>query len=277
MRNRPIEAPEPTVVTRLIQEAGADILDMAAFLQLAATTGARREELCAIHWDVVDLENGTVTIARSVVSDSRGAFVEKDTKTHSIRRIALDPTSIGVLREHRRRAEERAIACGSKLATGAYVFSRAADSSRPWSPTDVTHEFAALRSRLGLAGVRLHDLRHFAATRLLAAGAPFGRSAVVSAMQTRQPHSASMPTSWRSPTGMHEHTRPDSAWRDCPRRPPEPPVRVFTQLGHEVNTLGVNPAPACALRLLRIPVREVNTRLEGTIGRWAGAGENGVS
>lgn len=145
---------------------------MAAFLQLAATTGARRGELCAIHWDAVDLERGTVTIARSVVSDSRGAFVEKDTKTHSIRRIALDPTSVEVLRDLRDRADKRAAVCGTTLREDSYVFSRAVDGSKPWSPTDVTHAFAYLRKRLGLGGVRLHDLRHFAATRLLAAGVP---------------------------------------------------------------------------------------------------------
>jgi len=172
VRNRHIEAPEPAVVTRLIQEAGDDNPDMAALLQLAATTGARRGELCGLHWDAIDLERGTVTIARSVVSDSRGAFVEKDTKTHSVRRIALDPTSIAVLCIHHNRAEERAAACGTNLRHDAYVFSRAADSSRAWSPNDVTAEFAALRNRLGLGSVRLHDLRHFAATRLLAAGIP---------------------------------------------------------------------------------------------------------
>ena len=36
----------------------------------------------------------------------------------------------------------------------------------------MTAEFAALRNRLGVGGVRLHDFRHFTATRLLAAGIP---------------------------------------------------------------------------------------------------------
>jgi len=131
VRNRPIEAPEPTVVSRLIEEARDDNPDMAAFLQLAVTTGARRGELCALHWDAVDLERGTVTIARSVVSDSWGAFVEKDTKTHSVRRIALDPTSVEVLHEHQKRAEKRAAACGTSVLEDTYVFSRTADGSKP--------------------------------------------------------------------------------------------------------------------------------------------------
>ncbi len=172
VRNRRIEAPEPTVVTRLIQKAGDDNPDFGVFLQLAATTGARRGELCALHWNDVDLERGTVTIARSVVDGPEGALIEKDTKTHSIRRIALDHTTVQVLREHRDRCRLRAAACESSLAEAAYVFSRAADCSLPARPNDFTHAFIVLRDRLGAHGLRLRDLRHFAATRLLAAGIP---------------------------------------------------------------------------------------------------------
>jgi integrase len=37
---------------------------------------------------------------------------------------------------------------------------------------DVTKDFIRLRNKVGLKEVRLHDLRHFSATRLLAAGIP---------------------------------------------------------------------------------------------------------
>jgi integrase len=170
--NRPIEAPEPGVVSRLIEAAGDDNPGLAAFLQLAATTGARRGELCGLHWDAVDLEQGTVTIARSIVEDSEGHHVEKDTKTHSVRRVALDPTSVAALRAHLDRCRDRSGACGVSLPDDAYVFSKTPDSSTAWPPNDITHQFIQLRNRLGFRTIRLHDLRHFAATRLLAAGIP---------------------------------------------------------------------------------------------------------
>lgn len=53
---------------------------------------------------------------------------------------------------------------------GAYVFSRDPGGARPWAPNDVTKAFIRLRKRVGLDSVRLHDPRHFAATRLLVAG-----------------------------------------------------------------------------------------------------------
>jgi hypothetical protein len=40
------------------------------------------------------------------------------------------------------------------------------------TPDHATKAFSRLRDRVGLPDVRLHDLRHFAATRLLAAGVP---------------------------------------------------------------------------------------------------------
>lgn len=68
---------------------------------------------------------------------------------------------------------ERARACEiPALPPDAHVFSAAADGSTPWRPNEVTKAFIRVRKRAGLLHVRLHDLRHFAATRLLAAGVP---------------------------------------------------------------------------------------------------------
>jgi integrase len=52
------------------------------------------------------------------------------------------------------------------------VFSDSPDGAAPWRPNRVTLAFRRLSDGLGINGVRLHDLRHFAATQLLAAGVP---------------------------------------------------------------------------------------------------------
>ena|GEM_PF-519407 len=136
------------------------------------TTGARRGELCGLHWNSIDYVAGTVTIARSVIEGSKGAVIEKDTKTHAIRRLALDTTTVQLLREHHDRCQARAVACGAVLPETAYVFSRSPDGASPWVPNEVTKEYIGVRNGIGLQSIRLHDLRHFAATRLLAAGVP---------------------------------------------------------------------------------------------------------
>lgn len=164
--------PGPKAVIRLIEEATKEDADLGCFLHLAATTGARRGELCGLRWADVDLDGRAVVIRRSVVEAAHSVVVEKDTKTHASRRIALDPGTAYALGEHHQRAVSRASACDADLPEAAHVFSRDPDGRRPWAPNDVTKAFIRVRRRAELPNVRLHDLRHFAATRLLAAGVP---------------------------------------------------------------------------------------------------------
>jgi hypothetical protein len=52
------------------------------------------------------------------------------------------------------------------------VFSSRPDGAKPWLPNWVTKRFIAARRAAGLPHFRLHDLRHFMATEMLAAGVP---------------------------------------------------------------------------------------------------------
>lgn len=159
-------------VMALIERATENNPDLGCFLLLAATTGARRGELCALRWSDVDMGTMALTISRSIIEAGHGQLVEKDTKTHSSRHIALDAGTHEALLEHRERCEQRAVVCGVELDTDCYVFSPDPDGRRPWEPNEVTKKFIRIRNAMGLDGVRLHDLRHFAATRLLAEGVP---------------------------------------------------------------------------------------------------------
>jgi integrase len=170
VRAQHLDPPGPEQVVQLIEAATKLDPDFGCYLLVAATTGARRGELCGLQWHDFDLQDRIVTISRSVVEAAHSQLVAKDTKTHSARRIALDETTALRLLEHRERCEQRASACDTGLPRQAYVFSPDPNGSRPWAPNDVTKDFIRLRNRIGLPGVRLHDLRHFAATRLLAAG-----------------------------------------------------------------------------------------------------------
>lgn len=172
VRTRPLNPPEPDGVLRLVAEAELRDPDFACFLLLAATTGARRGELCAIRWSDLDLRARSLTISRSIVETQGADLIEKDTKTHSSRRIALDKGSIAALTDHRDRCRQRASSCGTRLAESAHVFSPDPDGALPWVPNEVTKQFIRIRRSIGLDSVRLHDLRHFTATRLLSEGVP---------------------------------------------------------------------------------------------------------
>ena len=89
----------------------------------------------------------------------------RPTKNRRTYRVALDPTSVELLRAHRDGA------AGTGGLVDGFVFSR--DGGRhPWRPNWVTTRFIAYRRRGRLAAFRLHDLRHFMATTMLAAGVP---------------------------------------------------------------------------------------------------------
>jgi integrase len=163
-----VRPPTPEEVSRLLAVAYQADPDFAVLLWLAATTGARRGELCALRWSNVDLDAGELVVVRNLIARA-GQLVEKDTKTHAARRIALHDDSLALLAEHRRRCTERAQACGVPLGRDAYVFSFDPAGRRPMNPDSVTHRFGRLAGQLGLRA-RLHDLRHYAATQLIAGG-----------------------------------------------------------------------------------------------------------
>ena len=180
---------------------------MACFLLLAATTGARRGELSALRWADIDLDLGTALIARSLVEGQGSELIEKDTKTHSSRRVALDEASIRELQRHQERCRQRSAASGSALRDSAHVFSLDPDGGRPWVPNEVTKRFIRIRKSVGLESVRLHDLRHFTATRLLAEGIP------VRTVSGRLGHANALRpwvfthTSWPNPIAMRRDHR----------------------------------------------------------------------
>lgn len=162
-----IHPPESADVRRLIDALEAQKRELATFLWLAAATGARRGELCALRWSGV--EPDAMVLSRSISVTKRRVY-EKDTKTHQVRRIALDPTTLLVIDSHRAWMAARAEVGGATMATNGFVFSDALDGATHWNPEWVTGTFRRTRAQLGLTHVRLHDLRHLHASRLLSLG-----------------------------------------------------------------------------------------------------------
>lgn len=163
-----IDPPAPADVARLIALAKEYDPDLWVYVRLAAVTGARRGELVALRWSDVDLAQGEVTIRRARVVALDGGTVERGTKTGKGRTIALDPTTVAIVDEHRVRCEFRAMTAETTIAPDGHLFTTA--DLEPWRPDGATSRFTRLRARAGLPNVRLHDLRHFAATSALAAG-----------------------------------------------------------------------------------------------------------
>ena len=171
VRRPELEIPNVEVVTQIINFAEGRNPDIACFLRLAAVTGARRGELCAIRWRDFD-KDATLSIKHSIVDGNNDELIEKGTKTHASRRVSIDPMTMVAVDAQRERSKARSIEAGSKFSRDDFVFAGTFDGSLPWRPHRVTLAFKRLCNELGIEGVRLHDLRHFTATQLLAAGVP---------------------------------------------------------------------------------------------------------
>ena len=162
-----INPPAPADVVRMITEASKPL---ALFLRLGALTGARRGQLCGLRWSDIDLDTATIRWTRSL-RKVPGGTVDKETKSRARWSISLDPATVELMRAHRRRCLESALAAGAALPANAYVFARDPIGKLPWHPDGASQRFAALRTKLKLDGVRLHDLRHWMATEGLGGGA----------------------------------------------------------------------------------------------------------
>src|SRR5919205_343913 len=133
-------------------------------------SGCRRGELCSLRWQHLDLERATLWLRRSTSQPNRAPMFEKATKTEKERRIALDPYTLELLAEHRDRIAGQCASLGTELAPDAFLFSQAADNSTRLRPRAVTQRYRRMAIRLKLRSTRIHALRHYSATELLAAG-----------------------------------------------------------------------------------------------------------
>jgi integrase len=133
---------------------------LAVLLAIAATTGARRGELCALRWKDLDWESRTLTFTRSVYETKGGGWSEKSTKTHAVRTVGLDHFGVAVLRRHRSDVDSLAAELGLKVASNAFMFSRSPVGSEPIRP-DLVTKFTIRGAKAAGIDTPLHAFRHF--------------------------------------------------------------------------------------------------------------------
>lgn len=135
--------------------------DLPALIMFMAATGCRIGEACAVRWEDVDIETGTVLIA-GTVSRIAGQGLVRKTKTKTAagaRTLAIATPLIGMLVE--RRVQHHAVSSG-------IVFPSPTGKLR--DPSNTQHDLAKLRDRLGFPDVRWHSFRKSVATALKDAG-----------------------------------------------------------------------------------------------------------
>lgn len=155
---------------RLLAAAEGDALE--AFYVLALTTGMRLGELQALRWSSVDIERRRVRVVATLTGIVDGEPVLGEPKTDKSKRtIHLSARAAEALRSHRTRQVEQRLAAGAVWRDRGFVFSTG--TGHPLDGNNVrVRSFAPLLARAGLPAMRFHDLRHTAATLLMAEGVP---------------------------------------------------------------------------------------------------------
>ena len=158
--------PTPDDVRRLIDAAEQSKRpEYARAILVAATTGIRRVELCAIRRRRdIDWEDGLLTVTASIVVLKDVPLHEIPTKNRRGRTIALDELTLSMLRAQVDLLEQRAAIARAELAPDAYVFSDDIEGVVPWKPDAVSQYFGRLRRRAGLPHIGFHYLRKFMET-----------------------------------------------------------------------------------------------------------------
>ncbi|WP_435204100.1 tyrosine-type recombinase/integrase [Micromonospora sp. bgisy143] len=168
------QVPGPVMVWTDVQVV--DFLDHAARLapdlhpmwHYMAYRGPRRGEACGLRDSEVRLHRRETTINNQIATHGYTP-VQKPPKSRAGNRdVALDTDTAKVLTAYKARRAEWQLAAGPAWPDTGLFFVR--PDGRPWHPNAVTQRFRRLIRKAGLPPIRLHDLRHSAATIALDAG-----------------------------------------------------------------------------------------------------------
>jgi len=152
-----------------------------ALYNVALAMGLRKGEICALNWRSIDLEAGRLTVTSSLqrirdrhVTDGRKTRLEiVETKTPKSRRtVPLPQYAVRALRTHRVRQLEERLAAGSDWQDGGLDLVFSNRTGGPIEPVTLHREYKRLLIRAGLPNIPFHNLRHSAASLMLAQGVP---------------------------------------------------------------------------------------------------------
>jgi integrase len=167
---REMSLPSFEDLTRLIDTAESGDDPLAALWTVALYSGCRQGELLALQWSDIDLDNATVRVRRSLIRTHRGVPEYGEPKSGKSRRsVKLAQEAVSALRAHRDRQAWNRQKLGEDYATYNLVFATPIGTALTGSA--VSHRFRTALKRAEITTpMRFHDLRHAAATLMLAAG-----------------------------------------------------------------------------------------------------------
>ena len=139
-----------------------------AMWRLITTRGLRRGESCGLRRTDTDLHTATATIRWQITQLGWDPVQGAPKSDAGERTVALDADTITDITRWRKEHDKEKDAAGDDWADSGFEFTD--ERGNPLHPAAVTSMFQLIAYLAGLPPIRLHDLRHGAATLLLAAG-----------------------------------------------------------------------------------------------------------
>jgi integrase len=134
---------------------------------VAAMTGVRRGELLGLRWSDLDLDSKSLHVRQTVLAVRHKIVFGEPKTARGRRQIALDPATVELLKEHRKRQAAERLAWGPAYAQNDLVFAR--EDGSPVHPESFAKVFGRRVAVSGLPRLSFHGLRHTHASILLAA------------------------------------------------------------------------------------------------------------
>jgi integrase len=146
---------------------------LGALFSVATAIGLRKGEALGLKWPAIDFERGTLAVRIALQrvkmpGEKKGKLLLTEPKRKSRRTINLPRVCVSALIEHRTIQEQEKLLAGSRWQEADYVFTTGIGT--PMEPRNLERAYRQILALAGLHHIRIHDLRHTAATLLLTQG-----------------------------------------------------------------------------------------------------------
>ena len=139
-----------------------------ALFTVAVGLGLRLGEALGLPWDAVNLDAATLSVRQTLERAGKQPRFGEPKSARGRRTITLPGIVTAALRKHRTRQLQERLIAGERWNDCGLVFTT--EAGAPLDGCNINRAFKAILRRAGLPAIRYHDLRHTAATLLLAQG-----------------------------------------------------------------------------------------------------------